>query len=148
VLQRTVYNCKAVGSAALDKRKLVTYAPSVNDSPELASGRTSNGFSRAAGAKSIPASRHTSASEHDEELAGHLQGLSLAGERSNRASPAPGIAPHSILTKGGGRCGDKEALHYGNAFNAGMMLDAQLNQEMHSTHSIVSCATSLSLTLL
>jgi len=44
------------------------------------------------GAKSMPASRRTSASEHDEELAGHLQGLSLAGDRSNRISPAPGNA--------------------------------------------------------
>jgi hypothetical protein len=77
---------KAVGSAVSDKRKSVTYAPSVNHSPELASGGASNGFSRAAGAKSMPASRHTSASEDDDELAGHLQGLSLAGDRSNRAS--------------------------------------------------------------
>jgi hypothetical protein len=48
----------------------------------------------------MPASRRTSASEHDEELAGHLQGLSLAGDGSNRISPAPGNAPHSTLTKG------------------------------------------------
>ena len=83
---------KAFGSAVSDKRKSVTYAPSVNHSPELPSGGASNGFSRAAGAKSMPASRRTSASEHDEELAGHLQGLSLAGDRSNRISPAPGNA--------------------------------------------------------
>lgn len=118
---------KAVGSAS-DKRKSVTYATSVNHSPELGPGAAPNGFSRPAGAKSMPASRRTSASEHDEDLAGHLQGLSMAGERSTRASPAP---PHSILTKGG-RYGHDDSLRYGNGFNAGMMLDEQLDQEMHS----------------
>jgi hypothetical protein len=118
----------------------VTYVPSVNHSPELASG-TSNAFSRTAGAKSMPASRRTSASEHDEELADHFQGLSLAWERSTRASPAPGSAPHSILTKGGSRYGNDEALHYGNALNAGMMLDEQLDKEMHSKHPLVTCLT-------
>lgn len=125
---------KAVGSAVADKRKSVTYAPSVNHSPELASGGASNGFSRTAGAKSMPASRRTSASEHDEELAGHLQGLSLAGDRSNRVSPVPSNPPHSILTKGSGRYGNDEARHFGNTYNAGMMLDEQLDQEMHSTY--------------
>jgi hypothetical protein len=133
---------KAVGFAVSDKRKSVAYAPSVNHSPELASGGASNGFSRAAGAKSMPASRRTSASEHDEELAGHLQGLSLVGERPNRTSPVPGTAPQFILTKGSGRYGNDEDLHYGNAFNAGMMLDQQLDQEMHSKHSLVSYAIS------
>lgn len=125
---------RAVGSAAADKRKSVTYAPSVNHSPELASGGVTNGFIRPAGAKSMPASRRTSASEHDEDLAGHLQGLSLAGERSTRASPAPRTTAHSILAKGSGRYGNDETLHYGNtSYNAGMMLDEQLDQEMHST---------------
>jgi len=91
---------KVVGSTVSDKRKSVMYTPSVNHSPELASGGASNSFSRTAGAKSMPASRRTSASEHDEELAGHLQGLSLTGDRSNRVSPVPGNPPHSILTKG------------------------------------------------
>jgi hypothetical protein len=131
---------KAVGSAVSDKRKSVTYAPSVTHSPELASGGASNGFSRAAGAKSMPASRRTSASEHDEELAGHLQGLSLAGDRSNRASPAPGNPPHSILTKGSSKYGKDDALRYTDTFNAGMMLDEQLDKEMHSTHCLVSRA--------
>jgi len=133
---------KAVGSVISNKRKSVTYVPSVNHSPELASG-ASNAFSRAAGAKSMPASRRTSASEHDEELAGHLQGLSLAGERSTRASPGPGNAPHSILTKGSSRYSKDEALHYGNAFNAGMMLDEQLDKEMHSKHPLVTYLTSI-----
>ena len=101
---------KAVGFAVSDKRKSVTYAPSVNHSTELPSGGASNGFSRAAGAKSMPASRRTSASEHDEELAGHLQGLSLAGDGSNRISPAPGNAPHSTLTKGPVRTGGQSRI--------------------------------------
>lgn len=130
---------KAVGFAVSDKRKSVTYAPAVNHSPDLAPGAAANGFSCAAGAKSMPASRRTSASEHDDELAGHLQGLSLAGDRSKRASPALGNAPHSILTKGSGRYGNNEALRYGTAFNAGMMLDEQLDQEMHSEHYLLSC---------
>ena len=130
---------KAVGFAVSDKRKSVTYGPAVNHSPDLAPGTAANGFSRAAGAKSMPASRRTSASEHDDELAGHLQGLSLAGDRSKRASPAPGNAPHSILTKGSGRYGNEEALRYGTAFNAGMMLDEQLDQEMHSEQFLLSC---------
>jgi len=37
---------RAIGSAVADKRKLVTYAPSVNQSPELVSSGATNGFSR------------------------------------------------------------------------------------------------------
>ena len=80
----------------------------------------------------MPASRRTSASSHDEELAGHLQGLSLAGERSHRVSPAPATA--SILKNG--RFGDDDGVHYGNIYNAGMMLDEQLDQEMHSAFHV------------
>jgi hypothetical protein len=122
---------KAVGSAASDKRKSVTYAPTVNHSPELpqSASNSLHSYPRTAGAKSMPASRRTSASSHDEDLAGHLQGLSLAGERSHRASPAPVTA--SIL-RGNGRYGDDDGVHYGNIYNAGMMLDEQLDQEMHN----------------
>lgn len=124
---------RAVGTAA-DKRKSVTYAPSVNLSPEFPTPAVTNGqgFSRTAGAKSMPASRRTSASSHDEELAGHLQGLSMAGERSNRASPAPVPVSASILMRSNSRYGDDEAARYASAYNAGMMLDEQLDQEMHS----------------
>ncbi|KAI0762565.1 ARM repeat-containing protein [Fomes fomentarius] len=114
---------KAVGNA--DKRKSVTYAPSVNHSPELPSGNQS--FARPGGAKSMPASRRTSASEHDEELAGHLQGLSLAGERAGISTPS-GAIPQSILRSNSGRFTND----YGNMYNAGMMLDEQLDQEMHN----------------
>ncbi|KAF7319842.1 RNA-binding protein [Mycena kentingensis (nom. inval.)] len=120
---------KAVGTTISDKRKSVTYAPSVNLSPDLATGN-GNSFARNAGAKSMPASRRTSASEHDEELAGHLQGLSMAGERR---SPGPVPVSASILTRGSTRYGDDEVgARYASTYNAGMMLDEQLDQEMHN----------------
>ncbi|GLB36562.1 putative pumilio-family RNA binding repeat [Lyophyllum shimeji] len=124
---------RAVGSAA-DKRKSVTYAPSVNLSPDMPSPAVTNGqgFARPAGAKSMPASRRTSASSHDEELAGHLQGLSMAGERSTRASPVPGPVSASILMRSSARYGDDQAARYVSAYNPGMMLDEQLDQEMHN----------------
>ena len=75
---------KAVGTAVSDERKSVTYAPSVNRSPDLQAPRT--GQAHGCGAKSMPTSRRALVSEHDEELAGRLQGLSLAGEQ-NRISP-------------------------------------------------------------
>lgn len=116
---------KAVGSAA-DKRKSVTYAPSVNHSPES----HSNGhqaFARPGGAKSMPASRRASASEHDEEIAAHLENLSLVGERGVTGH---GTLPQSILRSSGGRYGGPDNTGYG--FNAAGMLDEQLDQEMHS----------------
>ncbi|KAF7367374.1 RNA-binding protein [Mycena sanguinolenta] len=119
---------KAVGSEVSEKRKSVTYAPSVNLSPDLAANNGSS-YSRAAGAKSMPASRRTSASEHDEELAGHLQGLSMAGER---ASPGPVPVSASILARGSSRYADDEGARYASTYNAGMMLDEQLDQEMHN----------------
>ncbi|OCH92683.1 ARM repeat-containing protein [Obba rivulosa] len=124
---------RAVGSAVSDKRKSVTYAPSVNHSPEIKSGGMGHqNFARPGGAKSMPASRRTSASEHDEDLAGHLQGLSLAGERSERVTPPAGLVPQSILRSASGRFGPADGQHYGNMYNAGMMLDEQLDQEMHN----------------
>ncbi|KAG5654281.1 hypothetical protein H0H81_005130 [Sphagnurus paluster] len=126
---------RAVGSAA-DKRKSVTYAPSVNLSSDIPSQALSNGqFSRPAGAKSMPASRRTSASSHDEELASHLQGLSMAGERSNRASPVPAQVSASILMRSNSRYGDDQAARFASAYNPGMMLDEQLDQEMHSVYT-------------
>ena len=122
---------QAVGKA--DKRKSVTYAPSVNHSPELPSGNQS--FARPGGAKSMPASRRTSASEHDEELAGHLQGLSLAGERADRISTPSGGIPQSILRSNSGRYTNDHA----SVYNAGMMLDEQLDQEMHSAYATLRC---------
>lgn len=122
----------AVGNA--DKRKSVTYTPAVSVSPEiqqtapelLASPHT--GFTRGAGAKSMPASRRTSASSQDEELANHLQGLSIA---EMRPPPHSATLPTSIQRSKSGNFGRDNG--FGGGFNAGMMLDEQLDQEMHST---------------
>uniref|UniRef100_A0A0W0FA96 Putative ARM repeat-containing protein n=1 Tax=Moniliophthora roreri TaxID=221103 RepID=A0A0W0FA96_MONRR len=121
---------KAVGAA--DKRKSVTYAPSVNLSPDMATGPSPNNpsFARPAGAKSMPASRRTSASSNDDELVGHLQNLALGdGHRSRGASPAPASVSASILNR---RYADDEGARYASTYNAGMMLDEQLDQEMHN----------------
>ncbi|KAI0035236.1 armadillo-type protein [Vararia minispora EC-137] len=119
-----------VASSNSDKRKSVTYAPAQR-SPEIPtpgslSANSGQGFARAV-AKSMPASRRTSASEHDEEIAGHLQNLSLAGEA--RHSPLPTQQP-SYFTRDGRL--DSDAAAYGAIYNAGMMLDEQLDQEMHN----------------
>ncbi len=58
---------QAVGAVA-DMCKSVTYVPSVNFSPDLATTTNTNGFTRDPPAKSMPASRRTSASSHNEEL--------------------------------------------------------------------------------
>src|SRR5882762_7423271 len=96
---------KAVGSSVSDKRKSVTYAP-MTRSPDVSlsmapGGGLSSGYGRA-GAKSMPASRRTSASSHDEELAGHLHGLSLIGESH---SPTLG-QDHLYVHRGNGRHDD------------------------------------------
>ena len=124
---------KAVGTAVSDKRKSVTYASSVNRSPDLQAPSSGQAYGRIA--KSMPASRRTSASEHDEELAGHLQGLSLIGER-NRASPHPEQRSVSrpVSRPVSGNFSAEQVLQYNHAVNAGMMLDEQLDMEMHSKH--------------
>ena len=123
----------SLSKAVADKRKSVTYAPSVNLSPDLATAPANgHSFARPPGAKSMPASRRTSASSHDEDLAVHIQGLSLAGDRSTRASPTPGPVSASIVLRGNGRYGVDEGARYASTYNAGMMLDEQLDQEMHS----------------
>jgi hypothetical protein len=122
---------RAVGSVA-DKRKSVTYAPATR-SPELPPNNphdnngSNQGYGRA-GAKSMPASRRTSASSHDEELAGHLQGLSMAGE----TLPPVGSKDRISLQKNG-RAHEEDGLRYGT-YNAGMMLDEQLDEEMNSEY--------------
>ncbi|EIW86350.1 ARM repeat-containing protein [Coniophora puteana RWD-64-598 SS2] len=119
---------KAVGSAS-DKRKSVTYAPSVSRSPDL--GNSNGHYGRAPGAKSMPASRRTSASEHDEELAGHLENLALAGEGLVRGTPSPG-AIGGFANSLRGRLGDDDRARNGQSYNPGIMLDEQLDQEMHN----------------
>ena len=122
---------RAVGSVA-DKRKSVTYAPATR-SPEIPPnpphGNNGSGQSYGrAGAKSMPASRRTSASSHDEELAGHLQGLSITGQSF---PPAANQDQVSLPTYGGAH--EEGGLRYGT-FNACMMLDEQLDEEMHSKY--------------
>jgi hypothetical protein len=122
---------RAVGFVA-DKRKSVTYAP-VTRSPEMppSTPHGNNGSGQSygrAGAKSMPASRRTSASSHDEELAGHLQGLSIAGESFPPAATQDKVS----LPKHGG-VHEEDRLRYGT-YNAGMMLDEELDEEMHSNY--------------
>jgi hypothetical protein len=120
------------GSSNQDKRKSVTHAPVVNLSPDLALGNGKS-FMRTAGAKSMPASRRTSASSHDEELAGHLQNLALIGEGQHHGGSPTNLISTSILGKGAnGRYREGSGNMFGNAYNAGMMLDEQLDQEMHN----------------
>ncbi|KAF8557392.1 ARM repeat-containing protein [Imleria badia] len=119
---------KAVGFA-VDKRKSVAYAPSVDLSPELGSGHGMNGQYNRAGAKSMPASRRTSTSSHDEELVEHFRGMALSGERPNRATPSPGAVAQSMAR---GRYNEDDHARPGQQYNVGMMLDEQLDQEMHN----------------
>ncbi|KAL0957794.1 hypothetical protein HGRIS_001571 [Hohenbuehelia grisea] len=93
------------------KRKSVTYAPSVTLYPDLVTPGGAHGFARPAGAKSMPASRCTSASEHDEMC----------------ALPSPALVTASILTKGSSRYQDDEAAAARYAYNAGMLLDEHLD---------------------
>lgn len=121
---------RAVGSVS-DKRKSVTYAP-VARSPEIPPSNThgNNGLGQGygrAGAKSLPASRRTSASSHDDELAGHLQGLSIAGASATNQEQVP--------SQKNGATRDEESLRFGSAYNAGMMLDEQLDEEMNSEYN-------------
>ncbi|KAL4069308.1 ARM repeat-containing protein [Scleroderma citrinum] len=120
---------KAVGFA-VDKRKSVTYAPSVDRSPELSSGHMLNGQYARGGAKSMPASRRTSASSHDDELVEHIRGMALSGEKPSRATPSPGAVAQSILTRG--RFSEEDQRRSNQPYNVGMMLDEQLDQEMHN----------------
>ncbi|KAG6369119.1 hypothetical protein JVT61DRAFT_1449 [Boletus reticuloceps] len=83
---------KAVGSAISDKHKSIAYAPSVDLSPEL--GSAVNDQYNHVCAKSMPASRCTSTSSHDEELVEHFRGMALSGERLNQVTPSPGAVTH------------------------------------------------------
>ena len=113
-----------------DKRKSVTYAPNTDGSQaHLGFGIDTNGGSYArAGAKSMPASRRTSQSEHDEDLANHLQKLAVG---DGGASPIARMSPQTLRVNGspfpvGTGPGN------GNGFNAGMLLDEQIDKEMQS----------------
>ncbi|KAG6375119.1 ARM repeat-containing protein [Boletus reticuloceps] len=99
---------KAIGSAVSDKRKSIAYTPSVDLSPEL--GSAVNGQYNRVGAKCMPASHRTSTSSHDEEL--------------------PWCSYASMMVSG--RRNEDNHAHPGKQYNVGMMLDEQLDQEMHN----------------
>jgi hypothetical protein len=128
-----------------DKRKSVTYAPTTgmdnSGHGHLGFGIDLNGNAYArAGAKSMPASRRTSQSEHDEELASHLQKLSMVGQGigggmgDGSASPMARMSPQTLKVNGNaygaGIVGS--GVGNGSGYNAGMLLDEQLDKEMQS----------------
>lgn len=78
----------------------------------------------------MPASRRTSASSHDDELVEQIRGMALSGEKPSRATPSPGAAAQSVLTRA--RVNEEDYGHSSQQYNIGMMLDEQLDQEMHS----------------
>lgn len=130
----------AVGAGVnVDKRKSVTYA----DTPQIGYGLgvepNGSAFARA-GAKSMPASRRTSASEHDEDLANQLQGLSVQDVISNgNTSPLSRTG-----TQGMNRIGVSGAVYAGpegarlngaaNGYNPSILLDEQLDKEVQSAY--------------
>ncbi|KAJ4473896.1 ARM repeat-containing protein [Lentinula aciculospora] len=129
----------AVGAGVnIDKRKSVAYA----DAPQLGYGLgvEANGSAYArAGAKSTPASRRTSMSEHDEDLANHLQGLSVQdGNANGNASPISRAAPQAIggiNANGTAYPGGSEGVRLSaasNGFNASILLDEQLDKEVQN----------------
>jgi hypothetical protein len=77
----------------------------------------------------MPASCQTSASSHNKELAGHLQGLSIAGECF-----LPAATQDKVLLPKNGGTHKEDRLCYGT-YNASMMLDKELDEEMHSDYA-------------
>jgi len=134
-------NALTTAMSKADKRKSVTYAPSPSALPPSESGLvaapgTLGPIGRTAGAKSMPASRRASASAETleaDDLAGTLQSLALMDAPTVQKQSQP----QSILkTKGryseeAGVIGDSHT-YTGHGLNAGLMLDQQLDQEMHS----------------
>ena len=133
-----------------DKRKSVTYAPSPsvlhsNESLSVNSASVLGPMARTAGAKSMPASRRTSASAESlevDDVAGTLKSLALV-ETGNANGQHSVSQPQSILRGKASRFSEDPSVigennqfgsHGGNVFNAGMMLDQQLDQEMHSVY--------------
>ncbi|KLO20403.1 ARM repeat-containing protein [Schizopora paradoxa] len=133
----------AVGKA--EKRKSVTYAPISSDYeapvPMGLSGNVSStrqiSYRSAGFAKSMPASRRTSRSSEDEDLAEHLHGLSVAD--SGYESPLSSV-PQSMGLYNGKDSLDSDGVRYvangnGNGYSAGMLLDQQLEKEMNNAIS-------------
>ncbi|KAF8125835.1 armadillo-type protein, partial [Boletus edulis] len=83
------------------------------------------------GAKSMPASRRTFTSSHDEELVEALsRDGTLWGKDRTGPTPSPGPVTQSMMVSG--RCNKDDHARPGKQYNVGMMLDEQLDQEMHN----------------
>ncbi|GJJ13948.1 hypothetical protein Clacol_008205 [Clathrus columnatus] len=127
-----------------DKRKSVTYATvlPVLHSPDsglsINSMTTLGPIGRTPGAKSMPASRRTSASADSletDDLAGTLQSLALLDTNSQPYSQLSLAVKDSRYVEETGVIGGNRVysgLHNAPNFNAGRMLDQQLDQEMHN----------------
>ncbi|EJD55254.1 ARM repeat-containing protein [Auricularia subglabra TFB-10046 SS5] len=114
------------------KRKSVTYAPSLiqDAAPAYGGSLHPHSFARPVGAKSMPASRRTSASSQELDELSDLTLKALAlHDRS--VTPISSSGNHSILRNGRG----EEAVlrTEPQSIDAGLMLDEQLDKEIHNT---------------
>lgn len=111
------------------KRKSVTYAPSlVQDvAPGYGGSLHPHSFARPVGAKSMPASRRTSASSAELD---ELSDLTLRALALNDRSGTPSSGTYTVLRNGRG----EEALlrTEPQSIDAGLMLDDELDKEMNS----------------
>lgn len=137
-----------------NKRKSVTYAPSLvqDAAPGYGGSLHPHSFARPMGAKSMPASRRTSASSQELD---ELSDLTLRALALNDRSGTPvSSGNYTVLRNGRG----EEAVLRSEpqSIDAGLMLDDELDKEMHSTNTTLifilsfnvslqmPCATSLS----
>jgi hypothetical protein len=116
----------AISSSKPTKRKSVTYAPTVSHSPDASAPYLSSlhphSFARTPGAKSMPASRRTSASSEQLDELSELTLHALAiNERQHPASAHPST-----------RSRTQDHLDLDSQYNAGSMLDDELDKEIHS----------------
>ncbi|KZS90312.1 ARM repeat-containing protein [Sistotremastrum niveocremeum HHB9708] len=109
-----------------DARKSVTYAPSQSSDGQDEAQLVQPSVNRPIGAKSMPGSRRQSnGSVHNEELANMIEGLSMQDRPPSSALPQP---PSFFRSKSIRPADSTLTPHY----NAGLMLDEQLDQEMQN----------------
>ena len=89
----------------------------------------------------MPASRRASDSSH-EDLAGHMQNLAMNDLHS---SPDSLVPPQQIPIVKNGNFYDDNARGYNGMYNAGLMLDEQLDKEMQSMFASLSLLIALTL---
>ncbi|KAL0959432.1 hypothetical protein HGRIS_014676 [Hohenbuehelia grisea] len=131
---------QAVGTAAVDKRKSVTYAPSVSLSPDLVTPGGANGFARLAGAKSMPGQPPYLCERARRGACQPTPGLGFLRGTLHACLAFAGTRDRLILTKGSNRYQDDAAAAARYVYNAGMLLDEQLDQEMQ--HAMLNLPTS------